>query len=201
MSLLRYDLNEKGVFYVSSLKLMYVVLYWKDCFMTPLSPWHKDHFCFLVHPCWADSARKLLMSRWWWPIICITTLERPQEHHKSAFLKKKVTEQATTLTLTASEPCSLTENMMKEGSTGAMSEYLRCELDELVNEDYKHQLAHTQRCYCMVKATGSILVWLPTELNWSWGERCLPGEAWRQAKELRREWLPAFYSPRHSWAS
>ena len=102
----------------------------------PLSPWHKGHSCFLVHPCRADSARKLLMSWWWWPIISITTLERPQEHHKSAFLKKKVTEQATTLTLTASEPCSLTENMMKEGSTGAMSEYLRCELDELVNEDY-----------------------------------------------------------------
>ena len=92
--------------------------------------------CCLVHPCQADSARKLLMSWWWRPIVSITTLERPQECHKSAFLKKKVTEQATTLTLTASEPCSLTENMMKEGSTGAMSEYLRCELDELVNEDY-----------------------------------------------------------------
>ena len=105
--------------------------------------------CCLVHPCQADSARKLLMSWWWWPIICITTLERPQEHHKSAFLKKKVTEQATTLTLTASEPCSLTENMMKEGSTGAMSDYLRyeCELDMLVEEDVGSTLHCVGNCW------------------------------------------------------
>ena len=33
---------------------------------------------------------------------------------------KKPTEHATTLTLTASEPWGLTENMMKEGCTGAI---------------------------------------------------------------------------------